>query len=121
VWDLYRRRATSSAVLLSLWFQHQINVQQGTEAAPVIYMCSQVVADPEGLLGVRNETESKKLRKVSCCGLCQPPTSSCSVRRSPMTLMCRAQKPASYRLACQTNTGDGETGGEGVIVRNKPK
>ena len=46
---------------------HAACLQDGS--ALVTSMCSQVVADPEGLLGVRNDTEAKKLRKVCIRGV----------------------------------------------------
>ena len=59
---------------------YEINMHQSANmVARLMYLCSQVVADPECLLGVRNETETKKLKKVSECWLCQPPTGSCSL------------------------------------------
>ncbi len=64
---------------LSAFHHHAVECKHGgTSTCP----CLQVVADPEGLLGTRNETESKKLRKVCCC---QPPTNTCSVRRPLMS------------------------------------
>lgn len=52
-----------------------------------------VVAASDGCLSARSETEEKKLKG----------------------------KPASWRLACQTFVGDGETPGQAVTIATKPQ
>lgn len=50
-------------------------------------------------------------------------TAGCTYKYSSywLVVICFTQKPSNYRLACQTNTGDGDNSGAGVVVRTKPK
>jgi hypothetical protein len=92
------------------------------------------VLEGSDLLDPRNDTEQKKLKKVTtrqhmkqCAGWIRLPTLTLYRHVQSAACMfalngcrCTLQKPDSFRLACQLNVGDGENSGT-LRFRTKPK
>ena len=80
----------------------------------------------------RNDTEQKKLKKVNrkwstplCTSLSHSAVHAACLAGlgasvSKITGLSVMQKPATHRLACQLNVGDGENSGV-LRIRTKPK